>query len=202
MSSTTAATVSSADDDPNNRIIVTEDEPVLIGRVDPSRAAPHNFGPVSCREETLFTAERPGHCQEDFRNEIVVDWVNFMKSKSITNILIIMENDEFSVYEMDLKQFYEDAGLAVHHIPFSSPDSYQRTMALIQSIDEQGGRVVTHCTGGKGRCGRVACAWLCKKWRLSPIDASQEFIDMAVKNGNYRLADVEKLKKWIGYSSC
>eukprot|EP00529_Nitzschia_sp_RCC80_P039865 CAMPEP_0113448954 /NCGR_PEP_ID=MMETSP0014_2-20120614/5040_1 /TAXON_ID=2857 /ORGANISM="Nitzschia sp." /LENGTH=50 /DNA_ID=CAMNT_0000340197 /DNA_START=119 /DNA_END=268 /DNA_ORIENTATION=- /assembly_acc=CAM_ASM_000159 len=50
MSSTTAATVSSADDDPNNRIIVTEDEPVLIGRVDPSRAAPHNFGPVSCRE--------------------------------------------------------------------------------------------------------------------------------------------------------
>jgi Cyclin-dependent kinase inhibitor 3 (CDKN3) len=189
--------------DLHERIIVTEHEPVLIPRtVDPSRAAPHNFGPVSCREETLFTAERPGHYREDFKTEIVDDWVRFMKSKNISHVLIIMEHHEFSVYEMDLKEFYTDAGLQVHHIPFSSEDSYQKIMTLIQGIDEQGERCVTHCTGGKGRCGRVACAWLCKKWRLSPIEASQEFIDMALKNGNYRLADVEKLKKWIGYSSC
>jgi hypothetical protein len=32
--------------------------------------------------------------------------------------------------------------------------------------------------------------------------ASQEFFEQAVENGLDRLGDVQKLKKWIGYSSC
>eukprot|EP00429_Kryptoperidinium_foliaceum_P003517 CAMPEP_0176009960 /NCGR_PEP_ID=MMETSP0120_2-20121206/4519_1 /TAXON_ID=160619 /ORGANISM="Kryptoperidinium foliaceum, Strain CCMP 1326" /LENGTH=113 /DNA_ID=CAMNT_0017342771 /DNA_START=350 /DNA_END=691 /DNA_ORIENTATION=- len=113
-----------------------------------------------------------------------------------------MEDDEFGVYEVDLKEFYENAGLTVYHIPFSSQGSYEKTMALIKQLDEKGEKVVSHCTGGKGRCGRVACAWLCKKWHLSPLEASQEFIDQATANGLYRLGDVQKLKAWIGYGSC
>lgn len=182
-----------------SQIVVTESEPVVTVR---NPEAMHNFGPVSFREHTLYTAERPGHHQKEFPNQIVEDWVQFMKGKGINNVLIIMEDDEFNVYEMDLKKFYEEAGLEVNHIPFSSADSYEKTMTLIQELDARGKKVVTHCTGGKGRCGRVACAWLCKKWSLSPLEASQEFIDEAVENGLYRLGDVQKLKKWIGYSSC
>jgi protein tyrosine phosphatase (PTP) superfamily phosphohydrolase (DUF442 family) len=183
----------------SGRIIVSETEPVITPR-DPN--APHNFGKISYREETLFTAERPGHFRNDFPNQIIEDWVKYMKGKGITNVLIIMEENEFDVYSMDLKDFYEQAGMMVHHIPFSSDGSYDKIMSVIQELDARGEKVVSHCTGGKGRCGRVACAWLCKKWSLTPLEASQEFIDEAVENGLYRLADVQKLKNWIGYGSC
>ena len=134
--------------------------------------------------------------------DIVEDWTKFIKSKGIRHVLIIMEDDEFGVYEVDLKLFYEKAGLTVHHIPFSSPRSYERSMNLIRELDEKGEKVVSHCTGGKGRCGRMACAWLCKKWHISPLQASQEFIDQAVEHGLYRLADIQKLKDWISEGSC
>ena len=182
------------------QLVVTETEEVVTPR-DPN--ARHNFGPISFREKTLYTAERPGHPGKDgVPTEIVDDWTQFVLANGIRNVLIIMEDDEFSVYEVDLKQFYQDAGLAVYHIPFSSHDSYERTMELIHHIDSKGEKVVSHCTGGKGRCGRVACAWLCKKWNLSPLEASQEFIDQAVERGLYRLGNVQKLKGWIGYASC
>jgi hypothetical protein len=135
-------------------IVLTETEPVLTRR---NPESPHNFGPISCRENTLFTAERPGHPGPDgVPTRIVEDWVLFIKSRGIRNVLIIMEDDEFGVYEVDLKRFYESAGLTVYHIPFSSPDSYSNTMTLIEKLDRKGEKVVAHCTGGKGRCGRVA----------------------------------------------
>lgn len=181
------------------RIIVTETTPVVTPR-DPN--ARHNFGPVSCREKTFFTAERPGHPGKGgVPTEIVEDWIEFIKSKGISNVLIIMDHDEFNVYEIDLKQFYEDAGLTVYHIPFSA-DSYAETMKLINELESKGEKVVSHCTGGKGRCGRVACAWLCRKWQISPLEASQEFIDQAIEHGLYRLGDVQKLKAWMDYNSC
>jgi protein tyrosine phosphatase (PTP) superfamily phosphohydrolase (DUF442 family) len=184
---------------PPTRIVVSETEAIVTVR-DPE--APHNFGCCSHRDKTLFTAERPGHFKQDFPTEIIDDWVQFMKGKGINNVLIIMEEDEFNVYSVDLIEFYRQAGMEVYHIPYSSPDSYDKIMSLIQRLDSKGEKVVSHCTGGKGRCGRVACAWLCKKWSLTPLEASQEFIDQAVENGLYRLGDVQKLKKWIGYSSC
>mmetsp|Transcript_3046 Transcript_3046/g.6338 ORF Transcript_3046/g.6338 Transcript_3046/m.6338 type:complete len:188 (-) Transcript_3046:144-707(-) len=179
--------------------IVTENQPVTTVR-DP--CAPHNFGRISFREKTLHTAERPGHFVEDFRLNIVDDWIQHMKDKRITHVLIILDDNELDVYESDLKKIYSQAGLIVHHIPFSSNNSYDNIMTLLQELDASGEKVVAHCSGGKGRCGRVACAWLCKKWCLTPLEASQEFIDQAVENGLYRLGDVEKLKKWIGYGSC
>jgi protein tyrosine phosphatase (PTP) superfamily phosphohydrolase (DUF442 family) len=184
----------------SERITVTETKPIITPRDPTSR---HNFGPVSQREKTLFTAERPGHPGlNGVSTEIVEDWIQFISSKGIRNVLIIMEDDEFGVYEVDLKEFYEEAGLTVYHIPFSSPDSYDKSMTLLKELDAKGEKVVSHCTGGKGRCGRVACAWLCKKWNLSPLEASQEFIDQAVEKGLYRLGDVQKLKAWIGHGSC
>lgn len=181
------------------KIIVSETEPIITKR---NPDSPHNFGCISSREETLYTAERPGHFKNDFPTTIIEDWVQFMKGKGITNVLIIMEDDEFEVYSVDLKQFYEKAGMTVYHIPFSSSGSYDKIMSIIQDLDAKGQKVVSHCTGGKGRCGRVACAWLCKKWSLTPLEASQEFIDQAVEQGLYRLGDVQKLKTWISYGSC
>jgi len=185
---------------PSSKIIVTENQPILTPR---NPETPHNFGRISYREETLFTAERPGHYKKEFPPSIIDDWIQHVKKKGINNVLIIMDDNEFDVYEgIDLKEFYRQAGLIVHHIPFTSPNSHEHIMALLQKLDADGQKVVAHCSGGKGRCGRVSCAWLCKKWCLSPIEASQEFIDQAVENGLYRLGDVQKLKKWIGYGSC
>jgi len=165
----------------------------------------HNFGPISYREDTLFTAERPGHYKQEFQPapRIVEDWIQHVKAKGISNVLIIMDDNEFDVYDpTNLIDVYQQAGLKVHHIPFNSSNSYEQIMKLLCELEHSGQKVVSHCSGGKGRCGRVACAWLCKKWCLSPLEASQEFIDQAVENGLYRLADVQKLKKWINYGSC
>lgn len=183
----------------SSRIIVQENQPVVSPR---EPGAVHNFGPVSFRDSTLYTAERPGHSKNEFPPSIVDDWVGFMKSRGIDNVLITMDDNEFDVYAFDLKESYRRGGMNVHHIPFRSPGSYDRIMALIEELEERDEKVVSHCTGGKGRCGRVACAWLCKKWCLTPLEASQEFIDQAVEDNVYRLADVQKLKKWIGYGSC
>ena len=226
-------------------ITVTETEPVVTVR-DPR--TPHNFGPVSLvRDKTVFTAERPGHYQQDFQStRIIDDWIHHMQQQGIHHVVIIMDDNEFDVYrqhEIDLIDFYRTAGLIVHHIPFnttttttpplsctstcktttcsttatpgvaassttpspsssSSSSSYHDLMDLIHTLDAQGHKVVVHCSGGKGRCGRVACAWLCHRWCLSPRAASQEFIDAACAHGLYRLGDVQKLKQWIGYSSC
>jgi len=139
---------------------------------------------------------------QNFHSSIIDDWIQHVKNKGISHVLIIMDDNEFDVYEVDLKEFYTQAGLVVHHIPFYSENSYEHIMSLLHELDARGEKVVMHCSGGKGRCGRVACAWLCKKWCLTPLEASQEFIDQAVENGLYRLGDVEKLKKWIGYGSC
>eukprot|EP00536_Pseudo-nitzschia_multiseries_P006203 jgi/Psemu1/303941/fgenesh1_kg.129_\ len=180
-------------------IIVSEKQPVTTVR---NPCAPHNFGAISFREKTLHTAERPGHFIQNFHSSIIEDWIQHVKSKGINNVLIIMDDNEFDVYDVDLKEFYSQAGLIVHHIPFTSQNSYENIMALLQDLDERRQKVVAHCSGGKGRCGRVACAWMCKKWCLTPLEASQEFIDQATENGLYRLGDVEKLKKWIGLGSC
>lgn len=183
-----------------HRIIVSETEAIVTKK----RAdAKHNFGRISYREELVFTAERPGHPgKQGVPTEIVEDWISFISAQGIRNVLIIMDHDEFGVYEIDLKEFYEKCGLTVYHIPFSSCNSYDKTMALLEELHGKGEKVVSHCTGGKGRCGRVACAWLCKKWNMSPLQASQEFIDQAVEHGLYRLADVQKLKDWMSYDSC
>jgi hypothetical protein len=70
-------------------IIVSETEPIITPRNPNSQ---HNFGPVSPREKTLFTAERPGHPGLDgVPTEIVEDWIAFIKSKGIRHVLIIME---------------------------------------------------------------------------------------------------------------
>jgi protein-tyrosine phosphatase len=135
------------------RILVTETEPVLTRR---NPESPHNFGPISTRDQTLFTAERPGHPgMNGVPTRIVEEWVEYILSKGIKNVLIIMDDNEFGVYEVDLKAFYEKAGLKVYHIPFS-PISHSQTMALIEELDSKGEKIVSHCTGGKGRCGRVA----------------------------------------------
>ena len=181
------------------KTIVRENHPVTTVR-DP--CAPHNFGRISYRERILHTAERPGHYFENFDSTIIEDWIQYVKNKGIVHVLIIMDENEFDVYDVDLKEFYRRAGLTVHYIPFNSHDSYNKIMALLHELDNRKEKVVAHCSGGKGRCGRVACAWLCEKWCLTPLEASQEFIDQAVENGLYRLGDVEKLKKWIGYGSC
>ena len=187
----------------HHQILVSETDPLVTTR-DPN--APHNFGRISFREDLMFTAERPGHYPTPGKNgvptNIVEHWIQFMKSKGIRNVLIIMDDNEFDVYEIDLKEFYESHGLKVFHIPFSSNESYPKIMNLLEDLNSKGEKVVSHCTGGKGRCGRVACAWLCKKWSLTPLQASQEFIDEAVKNGLYRLADVQKLKAWMSYGGC
>ena len=96
-------------------IVVSEATPIITTR-DPD--AKHNFGPISYREETLYTAERPGHPGvAGVPTPIVEDWIAFIKSKGIRHVLIIMEVRQAEVGIRSMKNFlFSDVSSSFFHL--------------------------------------------------------------------------------------
>ena len=49
-----------------------------------------------------------------------------------------------------------------------------------------------------GRSGRVAAAWVARKYQQSPQDATQTVMEVAKQHGVQRLGDVDTLTEWLG----
>ena len=146
-----------------DRVLVDQNEETVATPGFPQEN-PHNFGPASSRDSTVYTCERPGgdpsNPDSKIPTQAVVDaWVQFMTSSEnqIRHVVILLRDAELEAYEdPGLIAAYEAAGIVVHHIPFASDDSYKRIMTVIDEIESKGERVVAHCTHGMGRSGRVA----------------------------------------------
>mmetsp|Transcript_16570 Transcript_16570/g.36802 ORF Transcript_16570/g.36802 Transcript_16570/m.36802 type:complete len:112 (+) Transcript_16570:156-491(+) len=70
----------------------------------------------------LFTSERPGGDppSEDaiIPAATVVEWVDFMKARGITDVLVLLDDNELDIYEPPgLLRMYEQEGLAIHRAP-------------------------------------------------------------------------------------
>ena len=154
----------------------TNDERTTVKTPSCPQENPHNFGPASDRDATLFTCERPGGDPADKASKIptqtVVDeWVAYMTAseRQIKHVIILLGDSELEDYEAPgLISAYEAAGIVVHHIPMSSKDSFQRIMATIEDVESKDERAVVHCTHGMGRSGRVA-AGVSSEWRPKGI---------------------------------
>jgi len=151
----------------------------------------------------LFTSERPGNPPKDRRYDQVSkhqveDWIAFMKTKGIKHVLVLLENDDLENYpDGGLFELYKEGGLVPHHTRMGVEDAYENIMNILRNVEALNEKAVTHCTGGTGRAGRVAAAWLSTRHNLTPEDATDETVKEALDYGVQRLGDVEKLRKWM-----
>lgn len=166
--------------------------------------AAYNFGPASSRDSTVFSAERPGNdpdCKTTkVSNEQVTDWINFMKDQGVTNVIVLLDDNEFGIYDDQpgLLNIYEQQGMRYLWQSMDEPNASDKIYSFVRNVQESGGKVVTHCTGGIGRCGRVAAGWLVCEYGLSPEEATAETLKQAKSSGVTRAGNAEKLQAWLG----
>lgn len=167
---------------------------------------PYNFGPASIQRNNtiVHTCERPGGDVKG-ANKIptkakVQAWKEFMTTpeRNIRHVFILLGDSELEAYDPPgLIQAYQDAGIIVHHIPYSSPKSFSKIMAELDECDQKGENAVVHCTHGMGRSGRVAAGWLVHKYGLSVEQAVEEALEAARKFGVERMGSPRQLEAWM-----
>eukprot|EP00567_Pseudictyota_dubia_P011458 CAMPEP_0197444898 /NCGR_PEP_ID=MMETSP1175-20131217/10246_1 /TAXON_ID=1003142 /ORGANISM="Triceratium dubium, Strain CCMP147" /LENGTH=202 /DNA_ID=CAMNT_0042975763 /DNA_START=41 /DNA_END=649 /DNA_ORIENTATION=- len=181
----------------NNGVTITPRDPNTL----------HNFGPASPLDETVYTSERPGGDPEgDARISTVTvqDWIQFMKARGISAVLILLDDNELECYESPgLVKQYQDAGLTVHHTPLSEAGSSEKVRVILEAADDgasgkKNEKVVAHCTHGMGRSGRVAAGWLTMKHGMTPEEATKAALETARAHGMERMGNIPALKKWLG----
>lgn len=146
----------------------------------------HNLGPASARDETVFTCSRPGNSEYKDgatleSSRVVQEWAEFMKSKSITHVFVLLSDKELGHYASPpgLLDAYEQNGIIVHRTPVTEPGSFKDIMSQLDEIHAKGGKATAHCTKGAGRAGRVAAGWLIHKYGLGVDEAFEEALDAA-----------------------
>ena len=194
----------SNDNNDNNQDTINTNDVFLepTRRLTPKTDIPHNFGPISTTrsDQILFTAERPGHATlpGGVSKEVVDEWVSFMTTSGIQHVLVLLDDNEMNNYpEPGLLKLYQDGGVKPHVVPMGSNGAYKRIMGILQDIEQKNEKAVTHCTGGVGRAGRVAAAWLSTRYNLTAQDATEETLEAALQAGIQRLGDVAKLEAWM-----
>ena len=162
----------------------------------------YNFGPASTHDEIVFTSERPGGDPDEdgeIKDATVVKWVNFMKDKGITDVLILLEDNELETYESPgLMKMYEREGLVQHRAPMGKPGACDTAMSVINDVKAKSGKVVAHCTHGMGRSGRIAAGWLVTEYGLTAQQTTDEAIRLAEEIGMEQMGAPHLLEKWLG----
>lgn len=164
--------------------------------------ATYNFGPASSRDSIVYSAERPGNDPDSkttrVNNEQVMDWINFMKNQGVTNVIVLLDDNEFDIYDYPgLLDIYKQQGISYIWQSMDEPNASKKIYSFVNNVKKMGGKVVTHCTGGIGRCGRVAAGWLVCEYGLSPEQATKETLLHAQISGVTRGGDAKKLQAWL-----
>jgi protein-tyrosine phosphatase len=172
--------------------------------VTPKTDIPFNFGRASARDHVLYTCERPGGDPDIGVSKISLDkvqpQVDFMKDKGISQVLILLDDNEMEHYETPdlLLKAYQAADIETHRQPMGEPGAAANILKIIKGCEEQENvKIAAHCTHGMGRSGRVAAAWLSDRYQLTPNDATDEALEYAREMGIERLGNTGKLESWM-----
>mmetsp|Transcript_2295 Transcript_2295/g.6460 ORF Transcript_2295/g.6460 Transcript_2295/m.6460 type:complete len:208 (-) Transcript_2295:368-991(-) len=204
---TTTTTTPSITPQPGDRVTEDHGESVVITPY----TAERNFGPASTRDSLVYTCERPGGDSKGAKiatQQEVDQWIAFMTSsgRNVRHVIILMEPNELEKgYDDSLIEKYQQGGITVHHIPYSSPQAYAKAMAVLKQVEkannentqQQQQQVVAHCTHGMGRSGRVAAGWLVERYGLSPEQAVEEALAAARTTGVERMGAPRQLQEWM-----
>ena len=160
----------------------------------------HNFGPVSARDEIVYTACRPGDPlgkTDPISDDAVQDWISFMKQKGISKVISLLDDNEYTNYDTDLCVQFENAGFSCLCQAMRAEGASENINQYIEESFNNNEKVVAHCTGGVGRAGRVAAGWLVHKYGLTPTEATSETLAEAEKSAINRKGDVDALTDWL-----
>ena len=132
-----------------------------------------------------------------------------MHQQGVRHALILLDANELAEYDTSdtvggLPQLYTDGGIVPHIQSMSAPGAAQHVLDIIRGVEEattttnDNAKVAAHCTGGKGRAGRVAAAWVAARYGVSPETATDEVIRVAEERGLSRVGAAAKCAEWMG----
>jgi len=138
-------------------------------------------------------------------SQAVKEWVHFMKDQhGIDQVLVLLEDHELhgDYEDPGLIAMYEEHGLIVHRTPIrgdgrSDVEIRNQVFEILSKCHKEKQRIVTHCSHGQGRAGRIAAAWLTHHYGLSPEVATTEVLNTARQYGISRMGSPNRLRTWL-----
>ncbi len=130
------------------------------------------FSPAMETERIVFGARRPGYPFSRVPLALVTEWLQFMHSQGIQQVVCLLPDEQLKYYPDNLLEQYrsyfgEENVCWVPIDDFTLIDEYLLINVLLPFLlhaDRQNRRVVIHCSGGIGRTGHTIAAWLVAKY--------------------------------------
>jgi protein-tyrosine phosphatase len=106
-----------------------------------------------------------------------------MRQQGISTVIVLLGKDELSMFDKSLLDVYSAQGFTVHHLPARAPGNFAKITAVMEQAEQQGTRVVVHCTGGCHRVGTVLTAWIKHRHGLVGDEAADVMAAAATQHG-------------------
>lgn len=141
----------------------------------------YRFAAAQKDESIVFGAARPGYLDAE-----VEAWINFMKEQDINKVCCLLCDKQLARYSNLLGTYQQKFGTnnvcwaPIEDFHLSDIENLtQKILPFLREADQQGDKVVVHCSGGIGRTGHILAAWLVNSRGLS----NKAAIDAVKKNG-------------------
>lgn len=122
----------------------------------------YKFASASANEPIVFGSARPG-----YRNEQVNQWIEFMQNQNIKRVCCLLPESQLTRYVNLLDIYQQRFGLnqvcwtPIEDFYFATPEVLIRQiLPFLSAANQNGEKVVVHCSGGIGRTGHILAAWL------------------------------------------
>ncbi len=129
----------------------------------------YKFAAAQEDEITVFGASRPGYSDKK-----VADWVSFMKEQDIKKVCCLLCANQLARYSNLLGIYQQKFGnnnvcwAPIEDFHLSDlANLIQKILPFLREAEQQGDKVVVHCSGGIGRTGHILAAWLVNSRGLS-----------------------------------
>lgn len=147
-----------------------------------------NFAPASGLDDNVYGCHMPGFTAQlpdtvALTPAVVEPWTAFMKQQGISTVIVLLGQDEMSMFDPPLLDVYSAQGFTAHHLPARAPGNFAKMTAVMEQAAQQGARVVVHCTGGCHRVGTVLTAWLKHRYGLADDTAAGLMASAAAEHG-------------------